>query len=158
RVWKPITMLTGSHHMQAYWVPSRRGNIQFGFPFAWLIEDRRWAPRKDTFIRDPQAPSPIQIWNLNCIQCHSTGGQPGEHPDTKVVNSRVGELGIACESCHGPAENHLEAGANPWRRYQLHWEKRGDPTMVNPARISAKRSSQICGQCHGIKANLHREE
>ncbi len=158
RVWKRITMLTGSHHMQAYWVPSRRGNVQFGFPFAWLIQEQRWAPRKDTFIRDPDAASPIQIWNLNCIQCHSTGGQPGEHPTTKVVNSRVGEFGIACESCHGPAEEHVRANANPLRRYFLHGDNGGDPTITNPARISATRSSQLCGQCHAIRANLHHEE
>ncbi len=158
RTWKRITLLTGSHHMQAFWVPSYRGNVQFGAPFVWLIHDRRWAPRKDTFIRDPQAPSPIQIWNLNCIQCHATAGQPREHPTTKVLDSRVGEFGIACESCHGPAQDHARANLNPLRRYRLHRGEAGDRTIVNPTRAPAKVSAQICGQCHGIKWNLHREQ
>ena len=41
RVWKRIAMLTGSHHFQAYWVPSMFGNVQFAFPFAWLIPEKR---------------------------------------------------------------------------------------------------------------------
>src|SRR2546422_5885303 len=61
RTWKRIGLLTGSHHFQAYWVPSMFGNLQFAFPFAWLIPEKRWVPRKDTFIRDPGLASPIQI-------------------------------------------------------------------------------------------------
>src|SRR5205823_6661509 len=93
---KRIGMTTGSHNFQAYWVSSSRfGNVQFAFPFAWLIEDQRWVPRKDTFIRDPNDPSIVQIWNLNCIQCHSTGGQPSVDPVSGKFSSRVAELGIA---------------------------------------------------------------
>ena len=46
-------MVTGSHHMQIFWLPGMKGNLQIGFPFAWLIEDQRWAPRNSLFIRDP---------------------------------------------------------------------------------------------------------
>ena len=42
RTWKRIGLLTGSHHMQAYWVPSKYGNKQLGFPFTYLFEEQRW--------------------------------------------------------------------------------------------------------------------
>lgn len=151
RVWKRIGMLTGSHHFQAYWVPSLFGNAQFAFPFAWLIPEKRWVPRKDTFIRDPDAPSPSQVWNMNCIQCHVTGGQPGHHPTTKITHSIVGELSIGCESCHGPGETHVTANQDPLHRYLAHFSTKPDKTIVHPKHLSTKQQTQVCGQCHGMK-------
>lgn len=158
RVWKPISMVTGSHNFQAYWIPSGAyGNVQYAFPFAWLVPEKRWIPRKDTFIRDPDQPSPIQIWNMNCIQCHSTGGQPRKEPGARNFDTRVAELGISCESCHGPAEAHVAANSNPSRRYQFRRGDAADPTIVNPSKLDAQASTQVCGQCHSIKWNLERD-
>jgi predicted CXXCH cytochrome family protein len=66
------------------------------------------------------------------------------------VQTRVAEMGIACEACHGPAEEHIAANQNPLRRYWLHLRGGGDPTIVNPARLPAERGSQVCGQCHSL--------
>lgn len=154
-----ISMLTGSHNFQAYWVTSKKyGNVQFAFPFAWIIEEKRWAPRKDTFIRDPTQSSPIQIWNANCIQCHSTCGLPRLDRRTGGYSTRVGEIGISCEACHGPAEQHVRNNLDPIRRYGLHQKNRNDTTIVNPSRLDPKVSTQVCGQCHSIKWNLYRDD
>ena len=146
----PIAMLTGSHHQQVYWISTGLGNRQMALPFTYLLDDQRWVPGNDSFLKDPHASTPVKMWNLNCIECHATGGQPRPVPKSKFLDSRVGELGIACEACHGPAVEHVRANHNPARRYHLHGGK-PDPTIVNPGRLSAKLSSQACGQCHGIK-------
>jgi predicted CXXCH cytochrome family protein len=151
RVWRRVGMLTGSHHMQVYWVPRKPGNLQAIFPFAYLFDDRRWVPLKDSFLRDPNLPQNDNLWNVDCLQCHTTAGQPRAQPAALQVGTRLGEMGIACESCHGPAEEHVRANRSPLRRYLLHQRAKGDATIVNPARLPPKVSSQICGQCHGIK-------
>ncbi|MBI3415346.1 MAG: C cytochrome precursor [Verrucomicrobia bacterium] len=151
RVWKRVGLLTGSHHMQIYWVSSRVGNLQRLFPFAWLIADQRWVPVHDTFLRDPTFPPFDHIWNVNCIKCHSTGGQPQVDARTGTVDTRAGELGIACEACHGPAEEHVRVNHDLRRRYLAHRENKGDVTVFNPKRSNKQVSSQACGQCHGIK-------
>jgi predicted CXXCH cytochrome family protein len=151
RVKKRISLTTGSHHFQAFWVASDQyRKVQFAFPFAWLTEERRWVPRKDTFVRDPSATSPIQIWNMNCIKCHSSAGQPGKSDFSADLLSRVGELGIACESCHGPAANHVKVNRNPWRRYARHASAKPDPTIVNPKRLDSRKATYVCGQCHSV--------
>jgi predicted CXXCH cytochrome family protein len=150
RVWKRIGLLTGSHHMQVFWVPSRYGNTQYVFPFVWLLADRRWAPLHDTFLRDPKIAPTKHIWNVNCIKCHTTGPQP--RPGSGgVLDTRAGEIGIACEACHGPAEEHVRLHQNPLRRATLHLRGETLTDIVNPRKLPAARSSQICGQCHGIK-------
>ena len=145
-----VSMVTGSHHMQAYWVPSNSGNGQLSLPFTYLFDDHRWVPRGDVFLHPPGGRHQEQVWNVSCIRCHTTGGQPFALVPGQEVVSRVAEMGIACEACHGPAEAHIAANQNPMRRYSLHARGGGDPTIVNPARLPASRASEVCGQCHSL--------
>ncbi|MBI2946408.1 MAG: hypothetical protein HYY23_02105 [Verrucomicrobia bacterium] len=156
RVWRRVSMATGSHHLQKFWVPSQRGNLQYDLPFTWLIEDKRWVLREDSIVRDPKLPLLVQVWNMNCIKCHSTGAQPRRDPKSGLMETRVGEMGIACEACHGPAEEHVKAHRQPVHRYQTRFGK-PDPTIVNPAHLPPKKASEACGQCHAIKVNLDKD-
>ncbi len=158
RVKQRVGLVTGSHHLQVYWLPGKHGNLQTVLPFAWLIEDKRWVPFHQTFLRDPALPLQPSVWNLNCIQCHATGGQPRPDLQVKDWDTRSGELGIACEACHGPGEKHVAVNGSPGRRYASHYMDQGDPSITNPARLPSKIASQVCGQCHGIKWIPNREE
>jgi hypothetical protein len=151
RVQRRISLVTGSHHMQAYWVSSEVGNGQLSLPFTYLFDDKRWVPRGEVFLHPPDiGRMQLQVWNVSCIRCHSTAGQPLALVGGKELQTKVGEMGIGCESCHGPAEAHVAANQNPARRYMLHVAGGDDPTIVNPARLPALASSQVCGQCHSI--------
>ncbi|HEX2685724.1 MAG TPA: cytochrome c3 family protein [Kofleriaceae bacterium] len=151
RALRRISMVTGSHHMQAYWVPSNEGNSQMSLPFTYLFDDKRWVPRGDVFLHPPdQDRHQEQVWNVSCIRCHTTAGQPLALGGGWKIESKLGENGIACEACHGPAEAHVAANKNPLRRYWLHLRGQGDPTIVNPARISPARAAEVCGQCHSL--------
>jgi len=151
RVVSRVGMLTGSHHMQVYWIPSRPGNLQRDLPFTYLFDDHRWVPLRDTFLRDPNIRGTPDKWNFDCMECHTTAGVPGEDRAEGTLDTSLGEMGIGCESCHGPGEEHENANHNPLRRYVLRLSGKGDPTIVNPARLPPKLASQVCGQCHGIK-------
>jgi len=157
RAKKRITMLTGSHHMQAYWVASKDGNMQFNIPFTYVFHDQRWLPRNDVFLLDPSIQWIQQVWNVTCLNCHSTAGQPRQDPRTKVMQTRTAELGVACEACHGPAEEHVRANLDPTRRYALHASLKPDPTIFNPARHEHFKASAACSQCHAIRHNPHKE-
>ncbi|HEU4733346.1 MAG TPA: cytochrome c3 family protein [Kofleriaceae bacterium] len=151
RARRRISMVTGSHHMQAYWVPSTEGNSQMSLPFTYLFDDHRWVPRGDVFLHPPTDDRhQEQVWNVSCIRCHTTAGQPLALGGGWKIESRVGENGIACEACHGPGEAHVAANQNPLRRYWLHVRGGGDPTIVNPARLPPARGSEVCGQCHSL--------
>ena len=97
--------------MQACWVAGDYGNQQFIFPFIYLFEDQRWVSREDAFLKDPQAPHLVQVWNGSCIRCHATAGKALQDQRSNVFQTEVAELGIACEACHGPMRAHRD-----WQR------------------------------------------
>lgn len=145
-----IGLVTGSHHMQVFWVASGEGNAQIGFPFTWLIPERRWVPRKSTFIRPPDSPSLSELWNVSCSRCHTTAVQARVDSVRHIADTRVGELGISCEACHGPGQRHIER-----QRQHAADGKKDEPLLageiVHPKKIDPVRASQICGFCHSMK-------
>ncbi len=145
-----VPMMTGSHHMEAFWLAGGHGNELVEFPFTWLFDDARWVSRRDVFLVGTEYSKQPSTWNRICIECHVTGGVPGFDARATVPSSRVAELGIACEACHGPASAHVAANHDPFRRWSLHASGAADATIVNPARLSPARSAEVCGQCHGI--------
>jgi hypothetical protein len=145
-----IKMLTGSHHMQVYWTSTGESRKIEQMPIVHLVEADRWVPRDSVFLMPHRSMgTEAGRWNTTCVKCHSTFGEENV-ASLFDMDTRVAEFGIACEECHGPAADHIAANRDPQRRYQTHLANNGDPTIVNPARLPAKRQSFVCGQCHGV--------
>jgi predicted CXXCH cytochrome family protein len=139
-----VVLTTGSHHYQAYWVPGARGNELWQVPFVYHLATQRFLPRHEVFLQPPEDPPHAARWNSNCIQCHSVGGEPGHDLASDRFETRVAELGIACEACHGPGSEHVRLERDPPARDS----GRAADGIVNPARLGAERASELCGQCH----------
>lgn len=148
---RPVVMTTGSHHYQTYWVSSERlpGILQT-LPLVYLRSERRWIPREDAFLRGPSDTNRFVIqWNHHCIRCHSTAGNPGLEETSGRLQTRVAELGISCEACHGPGEKHAAKWKDRPRQTLAQSVAEADSTIVNPSLLDHRRSSEVCGQCHG---------
>jgi hypothetical protein len=145
----PITLLTGSHHMQIFWFETGEGREVGQLPFVYLNDDRRWVPRNAIFIEPPRVlvPGPTGRWNASCIACHTTFGRPRIDAGG-AFDTQVAELGVACEACHGPAEAHVRDNRSPLVRYSQHFGARKSVGVVQPEKLSHERSSLVCGQCH----------
>jgi hypothetical protein len=145
----PITLITGSHHMQTYWFETGHDRSLGQLPFVFLNADQRWVPRDAIFIEPPQAPQRVADgrWNAACIACHTTLGQPRIDASGKF-DTQVAEFGIACEACHGPGEEHVARNRSPLARYAQHFSGGGDQSIVQPRKLTHERASYICGQCH----------
>ena len=147
RVKREIVMSTGSHNYQTYWVSSTQGNAMWQLPWVFHIAEQRWLPVNDAFVTPPHASRRRTIWNEGCIQCHSVNGQPGLDPESGEYDSRVAEFGISCEACHGPGKQHVDFHSGKAAEDIVYSDKT-DPTIVNPAKLSSRLSSHVCGQCH----------
>ncbi|MSU62134.1 MAG: hypothetical protein EXS31_07025 [Pedosphaera sp.] len=144
-------LVTGSHHMQVFWVPGDEGNSQIGFPFTWLIPEKRWVPRNSTFIRPPDTVHRSEVWNVVCSRCHATGVEPRVDGATRTVDTRAGELGISCEACHGPGQRHSQARLAERDQARVVDARTLQSEIVHPEKIDPVRTSQICGFCHSMK-------
>lgn len=131
-----LVMSTGSHHMQKYWYHTGQSRKLGLAPLVYLMESDEWVPEHTAFLRPTESGLPLRegTWNHGCNQCHATGSLPRitgpDHMDTQVA-----EFGISCEACHGPGAKHVS--------------EKTTASIVNPRRLKAERSSQVCGQCHG---------
>jgi hypothetical protein len=169
-----VTLSVGSHRYQQYvaalapgltlasGVQTQAGEL-WRLPVAWHRAEARWIHMNGAFVEPEGEPDSLadyqrhlSRWNDNCIFCHNTEAVPGA--DEAMIAgtggrfaSAVGELGIACEACHGPATAHLDRHrGNPFRRLLAERSReQGDGSISHPARLSPARESAICGRCHG---------
>ena len=103
------------NHLTQHWKPySSVGHETVGTGKFWASIANEWAPR--------------------CSGCHTVGTKLEARPDGGF-DARYRELGVGCESCHGPASLHL---ADP--------EAPG--LIVDPADLSLERQVDLCGACH----------
>jgi hypothetical protein len=149
----PIVLTTGSHHMQVVWFSTGEQRELASLPFVYLIADQRWVPRRSAFLRPPAQFHDTEVgrWNQDCLQCHATRSRPRIDPKGLAkADTEVGEFGIACEACHGPAKDHVALYRSPITRYLARLSDSPGENIVNPAKLSAPESTMVCGQCHGI--------
>ena len=140
RTTKRVVMTTGSSEEQRYWVERGKGRRLDLLPMAFVVREQRWVNARDLFFGEPRPEVGVRkgTWNDKCVACHATGGQP--RVEGSDADTRVAELGIACEACHGPGQAHVRAMQS------------GDVTggfqIVHPAKLDKAPAAQVCGQCH----------
>jgi hypothetical protein len=143
-----IAITTGSHHYQIYWLETPTEPELAQLPLVWHLQEKRWIPRQSVFLAPP--PPSVYMeggrWPRGCIQCHTTNGVSKHETDGRT---HVAEFGISCEACHGPGAEHVAL--------EKELELQGDSAepasgrrIVDPSTLAHDRSSQVCGQCHGI--------
>ncbi|HYE71718.1 MAG TPA: multiheme c-type cytochrome, partial [Blastocatellia bacterium] len=70
----------------------------------------------------------------DCFSCHATAAVS----DTKLQLDKM-TLGVTCEGCHGPGENHIIA---------MKSGSKANKQIVNPGHFNADGQTEFCGSCH----------
>lgn len=175
-----ITHVIGVYPLQQYLVEYQKGAYQV-LRYAWdtrALKDggQKWFP-----FPDEQAASSTdrlhwtrieQNWNSMCAECHVTNYKKNYSTDNYSFASSYSEIGVGCESCHGPGSRHVEIAKRSSKEQSLE-EK---PTKLKnsilslnakkipspkPLRalvgVDLKRSQdqvEACAQCHSRRAPL----
>ncbi|MBW2066253.1 MAG: hypothetical protein JRJ03_15170 [Deltaproteobacteria bacterium] len=115
-----VDYVLGSQWKQQYlkW----EGNVLMVLPAQYNVFTGEWKAYY------PDEPSK-RDWFYECAGCHATGVDPEKR--TFV------EMGVACEACHGPGSNHVEAVPG----YEI-------GTIIQANRLTPALAAQICGSCH----------
>ena len=111
-------------------------------------------------------------WNSMCASCHTTDFQKRYDDGNDAYDSRFVELGVGCESCHGPRAEHVEsmlqrgpaAPADTSSSRLVSWPPRsfgagspGQPLVQpigSPAAGTLDFYFQACGGCHARRVEL----
>ncbi|MFT5152507.1 MAG: putative CXXCH cytochrome family protein [Planctomycetota bacterium] len=155
-----IALVVGSHEYQQYFevVERGEGRTYQRLQLVWNIADKRWLHINGMFLEpdNPNWHERAAVWNENCIFCHNTGPEPGslnwdEQPGAAGIefDSHVADLGIACESCHGPGAQHVATFEDPAQRYAAYSSGSVDTHIIDPKALAKEESVSMCGQCHG---------
>ncbi len=180
----------GVDPLQQYLLEAVDGRVQV-LPWAWDTRPesaggQRWFnlyPEATLDATDPLHFSrPSQNWNHVCADCHVTGFRKRFDAQRAQFESRWEELGVGCESCHGPGAEHIRwatsrtgdaasGSPQPQRASRdgsemglvAHLdERRGirwtiDPTSGNPLRSAPRTTSReldVCAPCHARRSNI----
>lgn len=112
--------------------------------------------------------SPSHNANHMCIECHSTDFKKNYEPIKNTFQSTWTEIGVGCESCHGPGSNHLAWAKNPSDTLYKNkgWDialTSGSPALWKPqtataipTRTEPSSTTQIerCAQCHSRRSRI----
>lgn len=105
----PVAGVIGITPLQQYILETEPGKFQ-SFDVVWDTEKRQWYhlyPDQDlTAFNALHWTGPYKNWNARCAECHATGFEKNFNPTTKSYASTQSEIGVGCESCHGPGSAH----------------------------------------------------
>lgn len=91
-------------------------------------------------------------WNSMCAGCHNTRVRKNYEPTDDIYKTRMAEMGVGCEACHGPMKDHVvwqaRVGKEP---HESNEPKRPDPTI---ARHTPVQTLDTCGSCHARRNEL----
>ena len=144
-----VVRTVGSRRIQQYVI--KTGDRHLRIPLAWNIEEKRWFHLNGGFLHPDGTDfnEHTTLWDANCIFCHNTKARPGFDWNQKTFNSRVAQLGIGCESCHGPGADHIARQSSTFKNLVVRYAGDGDNSIVNPSKLPPDRQVQVCGHCHG---------
>jgi len=168
----PIKYTFGHYPLQQYLVDIGKGHLQ-ALNIAWDSRSeaeggQRWFHLQAGENITPQHPffwaRHFQNSNSRCIECHSTNFRKNFDPNNSSYDTSWSEMGVGCESCHGPASEHLalatagqldgtHSGFDRQRVPGLSWEFREDDDIASPIGIKNDADIDTCGGCHSRRSS-----
>lgn len=145
----------GLEPLQQYLLELPDGRLQ-AHGAAWDTDKRRWFhlyPKQGVDHRHLLHWSGSQQnANAMCIECHTTGFYRGFDATSQRFTSRWQALGVGCQSCHGPASNHLL-----WTRGE-YTELANQGFALDLRSAGNLAEVETCARCHSRRSQLGGEQ
>jgi Flp pilus assembly protein TadD len=146
-----IDYIVGSGHQTRSYVLERNGYL-YEAPITWYVQRQLWDLSPG--YHGGQNSRFDRALGTECVHCHNGFSDPV--PGTVNRFRRVA-LGIDCERCHGPGQEHvrrMEAGEEVDVSRDVDW------SIVNPRKLDVDAQFDVCQQCHlsGVRVPLQPEQ
>ncbi len=142
---KRVDYVMGSGNHARTYLHRTAADTLIELPLGWYAEKGGYWAMNPGYDR-PDHEGFRRLISYDCMFCHNA------YPKIPARNEMPGEapvypgplaLGIDCARCHGDGERHAELASAPGSARQL--VRRA---IVNPARLSAERQTDVCLACH----------
>jgi len=157
--------------LQQYMVEFDDGRVQL-IPFAWDSRSKedggqRWFnlyPDRTEKHQEFFWTNTGQNWNYMCADCHSTNVSKNFDVKSNSYKTHFSEINVACESCHGPASEHItwlknknitNFGFNRNLSTSVKkWQAENDSKTLAPQEIEHSQQVLTCAQCHSRRSQI----
>lgn len=146
----PIQEALGGKNVSYFLTPLERGRLQV-LPVAYDVRRKEWFDTAASAVRHfPGQPDQAFHWterpftfNTSCYNCHVS--QLDNHYDTNsdTYHTTWREPGINCETCHGPAGDHVRNA-----RQLPPGGKLDKAALVRFQDLDNDQINSLCGSCH----------
>ncbi len=149
----PILHVLGGKNVYYFLTPLEKGHLQT-LPVAYDVNKQQWFDTAASGVRHfpSMTDSPVHwtdreyTFNTACYACHVSQLVKNYDAKTDAYNTQWKEPGINCETCHGPADEHvrvcLEAGeGNVPKDLKL-------KTITQSRGFTGHQTDAACSTCH----------
>jgi Flp pilus assembly protein TadD len=152
----PIAHVMGGKNVYYFLAPIERGRLQV-LPVAYDVHKKAWYDMAASGVRhfvDRRDEAldwtdRMFAFNTTCFNCHVSGLATKYDLPTDTYHTTWGEPGISCESCHGPAAEHvraMEAGVKGHSSKEI--------KILRTAEFTPRQMNDLCASCHAKMSPL----
>ncbi len=146
-----IAHVMGGKNVYFFLTPFERGRLQV-LPVAFNVRKRLWYDTTASMVRHAlDIPDQALDWrewpltfNTACYGCHVSQLETNYDLQTDTYHTTWAEPGINCETCHGPAAEHVavcEAAAREGRKPE-------DLKIIRTKHFTTEQINSLCASCH----------
>jgi Flp pilus assembly protein TadD len=147
----PIVHVLGGKNAYYFLTPFDRGRLQV-LPIAYDVNKKTWYDTAASGVRHfPDRHDEALDWtdrlftfNTTCFNCHVSELATNYDLSTDTYHTTWAEPGISCESCHGPAREHV--------RTMEEGEPKGhgsaDIKIIRTKEFTPAQMNDMCATCH----------
>ncbi len=146
-----IVHVMGSKNVYYFLTQMERGRLQT-LPVGYDVRAKEWFDTAASGVRHfPRAAAdaplhwtdPMYTFNTSCHGCHVSQLSTNYDLQTDTYRTTWAEPGINCESCHGPAQEHVRVcQASPQGQTPM------DLKIIRTKHFSPDQVNSMCGSCH----------
>ncbi|MGQ8336133.1 ammonia-forming cytochrome c nitrite reductase subunit c552 [Sunxiuqinia sp. A32] len=142
----------GGHNVYCFLTPLEKGKLQT-IPLAYDMNRKTWFNYPESAVRhfyDEEIEDEALPWkdamytfNTGCYSCHISQLSTNFDLGTETYHTTWREAGINCETCHGPAEEHIRIFKN-----LKEGEEPEDVGLIVTKKFTQEQHNASCAPCH----------
>jgi tetratricopeptide (TPR) repeat protein len=154
----PILHVLGGKNVFYFLASYKRGRLQT-LPVAYNVNTKRWFDTAGSGVRHFPGrerdeavhwTDPLYTFNTSCYGCHVSQLSSNYDLKTDSYNTQWAEPGINCETCHGPADEHVKL----YQQAAKDGQKPATLGLISTKPFSPEQMNSMCNSCHAKMSTI----